>query len=248
MELAGRAVLIAAGAAYRRLEIPNLERFVGAGVFYASPAEPEPMAGARVCVLGGGNSAGQLVVHAAKHAEHVLLLVRAGSLEKGMSDYLVQEIRRLPNVEIRLNTDVVDVAGAGSLEQVVVRDRTDGTMHAVTTSALFVLIGAEPHSHWLADTVQRDRHGFLLTGADVDPADADQADAAWRQARPPTRFETSMPGVFAVGDIRHGSVKRVASAVGEGATTIQYVHEYLAGHPAGHPSASPVDSPAAPAA
>jgi thioredoxin reductase (NADPH) len=220
-EITARAVLIATGASYRRLDAPRLEHFVGAGVFYTAMGhDTRILRGRNVYVAGGGNSAGQAVVHLAKNARSVTQVVRGSSLEANMSDYLVREIRHLPNVVVLLETEVVDGEGDHSLERITLRNRSRGDMRSVELDMLFVLIGAEPHTRWLGVTVARDSHGFILTGDDI--PSATRGDGA------PARFETSLPGVFAVGDARAGSVKRVASAVGEGASAVQQVHEYLA--------------------
>jgi thioredoxin reductase (NADPH) len=152
----------------------------------------------------------------------VILLVRGDSLEKHMSDYLVREIRNRPNVEVRLRTEAVEGHGDGQLERLTIADRERGLVETRPASALFVLIGAQPHTEWLADEVQRDAKGFIVTGTDVNTEAVD-----WPLDRPPTRFETSMPGVFAAGDVRSGSAKRVGSAVGEGAVAMPFIHEYL---------------------
>jgi thioredoxin reductase (NADPH) len=221
-EITARAVVIASGAAYRRLEVPGLERFVGAGVFYTTPGDARFLKDKVLFVAGGGNSAGQAVVHLAKRARRVTLVVRGPSLEEGMSDYLVQEIRRRPNVEVRLGTEVVDGAGNGALDRVVIEDRARRTRETAATDALFLLVGVQPRTEWLSGTLQRDPKGFIVTGLDLD-----RASAAGNHGREPMPLETSMPGVFAVGDVRLGSTKRIASAVGEGAMAVQYVHRYL---------------------
>jgi len=216
-----RVVVIASGAAYRRLASPGLHRFVGAGIFYTTTGGyTEWLRNKDIFVAGGGNSAGQAVVHLSQSARRVTLLVRGGALD-GMSDYLVQEIRRRPNVEVRLRTEVVDGEGEGALERIVLLDHARGKRETVPAEMLFVLIGAQPHTEWLAGTVLRDSDGFIMTGRHV------RSGATWRIEREPTRFETSMPGVLAVGDVRLGSVKRVASAVGEGAAAVSEIHEYL---------------------
>jgi thioredoxin reductase (NADPH) len=221
-EIVAKSVLIATGAAYRRLGIPELERFTGAGVFYIVPSDGRVVEGKDVFVSGAGNAAGQGVVHLAKFARRVILLVRGDSLEKHMSDYLVREIRSWPNVEVRLRTEAVEGHGDGQLERLTIADRKRGIRETCPTPALFVLIGAQPHTEWLADAVQRGAKGFIMTGADV------KTEAAvWPLDRPPARFETSMPGVFAAGDVRSGSAKRVGSAVGEGAVAMPFIHEYL---------------------
>ena len=224
IEITARAVILATGARYRRLDVPEAERLTGAGVFYATPGDARALKGREIFVAGGGNAAGQAVVFLSSGARKVTLLVRADSLEKGMSDYLIQQILRLPNVEVRLRTQVVGVAGEHSLESLTLKDEASARTETFGAAALYVLIGADPHTDWLAGTLQRDPYGFILTGPGVR-----RAEALWNLDRPPTRLETSIPGVYAVGDVRHGSVKRVASAVGEGAVAVQYVHEYLAG-------------------
>jgi thioredoxin reductase (NADPH) len=222
-EITARAIVVASGASYRHLDAPGIERYVGAGVFYTtSGGYTEWLKDKVVFVAGGGNSAGQAALHVSKSARHVTLLVRGDSLKQGMSDYLVQEIRRSPNVEVRLNTEVVDGEGEVALQRIVLADLVRGTRGTVPADLLFVLIGAQPHTDWLAETVQRDAHGFIRTGRDIE-----RIGAIRELSREPLRFETSMPGVFAVGDVRSGSVKRVASAVGEGAAAVQDVHECL---------------------
>jgi thioredoxin reductase (NADPH) len=221
-----RTVVIATGVSYRRLQVPGLEALLGAGVFYgAAVTEALAMAGQQVVVVGGANSAGQAAVHLARHAQQVTLLVRGDSLAESMSAYLLQELERAGNITVRLRAEVTAVHGAGRLEALTVRDNTTGSTQRLSAAALFILIGAEPHTDWLAATVQRDERGFILTGRDLL---RDRRPArAWPLDRPPLLLETSLPGVFAAGDVRHGSVKRVASAVGEGAIAIQLVHHYL---------------------
>lgn len=234
-EIEARAVIIATGARYRRLEVESVERFVGAGVYYTGFADARMVQDRDVAVAGGGNSAGQAVLHLARHARRVTLVVRAGSLEQGMSDYLVQQIRRTPNVDVRLRAEVVDADGGVRLERISVREGGRDTPAEIPAQILFVAIGALPHTAWLSGTLQRDDRGYVLTGPAVDAR-------AWPLPRPPMRLETSMPGVFAAGDVRHASVKRVASAVGEGSIAVQLVHEHLAeegqpgeaGHGRGH--------------
>lgn len=222
-ELTARTVLISTGASYRRLEIPSLERFAGAGLYYVSPGEAKPLVeDMEVFVVGGGNSAGQAVIHLAKYARVVKLVVRGESLEKGMSDYLVRDILQRPNVKVRLNTELVDGDGATALERITLHDRANDTRETVPATIVYALIGAEPHTDWLGDVVHRDGHGFVLTGRNLERT------APTGIPRDPLPFETSVPGVFCVGDVRVGSVKRVASAVGEGAMVVPYIHEYLA--------------------
>jgi thioredoxin reductase (NADPH) len=194
---------------------PRLERFDGAGVYYTAGGDMRVMRGRDAFVLGGGNSAGQAVVHLAQSARKVTLLVRGNSLG-GMSDYLVREITRLANVDVRLSTDVIDGDGGPTLRQITLRDRGREVVETLPAETLFVLIGAQPRTDWLAGTLARDSSGFILTG---EPSSA--------FGRPALRFETSIAGVFAVGDARVGSVKRVASAVGEGAMAVQSVYDYF---------------------
>jgi thioredoxin reductase (NADPH) len=225
-EVTARAVVLATGVTWRRLGSPRLEALIGAGVFYgAAASEARAMRGRHVCVVGGANSAGQAAAYLAKYATSVTLLVRGDSLV-GMSEYLANELRRTPNVTVRLGVEVVDAEGDGRLEAVTLRHRAGGQLERLPTSALFAHIGAEPRTEWLRGSVARDRSGYVLTGADL--LRGGRPGSGWPLARPPLLFETSLPGVFAAGDVRHGSVKRVASAVGEGAVAVQLVHQYLA--------------------
>ena len=227
-EITTRAVILATGAAYQRLGVPSLEPLVGAGVFYGGGITEAPaMEGAHVYVIGAGNSAGQAAIHLAKHAEQVTMIVRGGSLGASMSDYLVKLIDVAENIDVRLHTTVIDGRGDGRLEELVLSDSETGDTGRVPAAALFVLIGAVPHTEWLPDAIQRDQHGFVLTGTDV--VSATTTAAGGGTLRPPLPLETTMPGVFAVGDVRHGSVKRVAAAVGDGGVSIRSVHQYLTG-------------------
>jgi len=219
-EIVARAVVIATGARYRRLEVPAVERLEGRSVFYTTFGETRVLQDLDIAVVGGGNSAGQAVVHLARFAKRVTLVVRAESLEVGMSDYLVQQIRHTPNVDLRLKSEIVDAGGEHRIEQISVKNVATGEVEVVPVRLVFVLIGALPHTAWLDGVVQRDARGFVVTGADVDPE-------RWPLSRRPRRFETSMPGVFAAGDVRLGALQRVASAVGEGAVVVQQLHEYL---------------------
>jgi thioredoxin reductase (NADPH) len=224
-EVAAEAVVVASGVAWRRLGVPRLEALVGAGVFYgAAGAEARAMEAQDVCVVGAGNSAAQAALHLARYAASVTLLVRGPDLGASMSDYLVQEIEQAPNVAVRLRTRVVDGVGGHRLEGLVLRCRGDGSTEEVPAAALFVMIGGEPRTEWLSG-VERDDRGYVLTGHDL--LGPDGLPAGWPLKRPPLLLETSIPGVFAAGDVRHRSVKRVASAVGEGAVAVQLVHQYL---------------------
>ena len=222
-EVTSRAVILATGASYQRLDVPGLDALVGAGVFYGGGVtEAQAMEGRRVYVAGGGNSAGQAALHLAKYAERVTMVVRGAGLAASMSDYLVKEIEALPNVEVRLHTRIVGCRGERRLEGLTLHDASSGETWSEPAAALFLLLGAQPRTDWLPAEILRDERGFILTGPDVD------AVAGAMVGRPRLLLETSMPGVFAAGDVRHGSVKRVASAVGEGGIAIQLVHQYLA--------------------
>jgi thioredoxin reductase (NADPH) len=219
-EVSARAVILAAGAAYRRLEVPELEALVGAGVFYGGPASEAPaMADRDVYVVGGANSAGQAALHLAEYARRVTLAVRAGSLEAAMSHYLVQQVEGAPNIEVRLGVEVVGGGGGEWLERLLLRSRDGGAEKTVSADALFLMIGAVPNTDWLPSELARDDGGFLRTGEDLG------AEGGWPLEREPFSLETSIPGVFAAGDLRHGSMNRVASAVGEGSVAVRLVHD-----------------------
>jgi thioredoxin reductase len=244
--LAARAVVIATGVAYRRLGIPALEDLQGRGVFYGAAASEAPaMRGRNVFVVGGANSAGQAALHLSKWARKVTILVRAPSLAASMSDYLIRQIGAAPNIEVCYHVQVADGTGTGGhLQSLVLEDTASGPRRTVPADALFVLIGAQPRTQWLGEAVARDRWGFILTGPDLPVATGHR----WPPGRPPLPLETSLPGVFAAGDVRQGSVKRVASAVGEGAATIPLLHRYLARAAAGRETPlRPASPPAIPA-
>jgi thioredoxin reductase len=227
--LTARTVVITTGATYRRLGVPQLEELQGRGVFYgAGVSEAPAMRGRNVFVIGGGNSAGQAAMHLAKWARQVTIVVRAESLAPSMSDYLIREIDAGPNIDVQYQVQVVDGTGGDHLESLVLEDVKTGERKSVPADALFILIGAQPRTEWLAGEVAQDQWGFVLTGSDL-LDDGHGPVSRWPGDRPPLLHETSLPGVFAAGDARHGSVKRVASAVGEGAVTIPQVHRYLEG-------------------
>jgi len=224
-EAAARAVVLALGVSYRRLDVPGLAELEGSGVFYgASTGEAKALAGRRAFVVGGGNSAGQAAMHLCRYADRVTLVVRGESLAASMSSYLCDVLEAADNVEVVLGTEVVGAEGAGRLERLSLGDRATGATRAVDADALFVMIGAEPGTAWLPEEIKRDDWGYLLTGADLVGAGPGAPGTA---GQPPPMLETSVPRVFAVGDVRHGAVKRVASAVGEGSVVIQQVHQRL---------------------
>jgi len=216
--IAAPAVIVATGITWRRLGVPRLEALVGAGVFYgAAGSETRAMEGRDVYVVGAGNSAGQAALHLARHARQVTMLVRGDSLARTMSDYLIREIKATGNLAVRLHTEVIEGHGDDHLEALTLHDKLDERAEQVPAAALFVLIGGEPRTGWLPDAIQLE-HGYILTGRDVVPDGSGRA---------PLPLETSVPGVFAVGDARYRSIKRVASAVGDGATAVRLVHEHL---------------------
>ncbi|MFC5175920.1 FAD-dependent oxidoreductase [Nocardioides taihuensis] len=220
--VAARSVVVSTGVAYRKLRVDPLEALVGTGVHYgAAMTAAREMEGADVYVVGGGNSAGQAAVHLARFARSVTILVRRPSLAETMSQYLIGEIDHNPRIEVRTCTEVVDGGGEGRLEWLCLEDTRSGERERVDAQGLFLLLGAEPHCDWLPPDVARDGRGFVLTGRDV-PRDQ------WRDGLPPDNLATTLPGVFAAGDIRSGSMKRVASAAGEGASVVPLVHAWLA--------------------
>ena len=219
-EVSARAVVLANGVSYRRLQIPALAELEGSGVFYgASAAEAKALVGKRAFVVGGGNSAGQAAMHLGRFAEQVTVVVRGESLADSMSNYLRAEIAAADNIEVVLGSEILDGTGDGQLESLTVRDRHSGERHRLPADALFVMIGAHPGTEWLPPEIERDDWGYVLCGRDV------SGEAGDREQR--QMLETSLHRVFAVGDVRHGSPKRVASAVGEGSVVIQQVHQCL---------------------
>jgi thioredoxin reductase (NADPH) len=220
----GRTVIVATGARYRRLDVPELERYEGVGVYYAATqAEGQMCAGDHVVIVGGGNSAGQAAMFLSQHAVSCRLLIRGDELGNSMSRYLVDDIERREEVEVLTRREVVELRGEAALEAVVIRDRDTGATEELEARALFVFIGASPHTEWLHGHVAMDEHCFLLTGRDVQGEHLAAYDGEL-----PGFLETSRPGIFAVGDVHSGSIKRVASAVGEGSMAVRLVHQRLA--------------------
>jgi thioredoxin reductase (NADPH) len=221
----GRSVIVATGAQYRKLEIPGLERYEGNGVYYAATqSEARLCAGDPVLVVGGGNSAGQAAMFLSRHAASCLLMIRGEDLAKSMSRYLIDELQRRPQVELITCCEVSELHGQDRLEHVTISDCKTGERRELSVKALFVFIGASPHTGWLRQLVATDCHGFLLTGRDVQG----ECLAAYQEGDRPLVLETSQPGIFAVGDVRSGSIKRVASAVGEGSMAVSLAHQHLA--------------------
>ncbi|WP_424466493.1 FAD-dependent oxidoreductase [Pseudoclavibacter helvolus] len=221
-ELRARTVLIATGVAYRRLGIDSVDEHTGAGVYYgAATSMAREMQDKDVIVVGGGNSAGQAAVHLAKFARHVTILIRRASLSESMSEYLIRELDSTPNVSVAGNSEIADGGGQAALEWVSVRDRTTGEEHRFEIGGLFCMLGAQPDCSWLPEGIALDKAGFVLTGRDV-PKES------WTDGMPPADLETTLPGVFVAGDVRSGSMKRVASASGEGASSLPLIHAHLA--------------------
>lgn len=222
-----QALLVATGVEYRKLDLPDADRLTGSGIYYGgATTEASFYRGERVAVQGGGNSAGQAAVYLARFAEHVTVLVRAGTLASGMSAYLVDQIEATPNIAVRVNVNVVALHGGDTLEAVDVADKGGGSPETLPVAAMFVFIGQAPRTDWLGDLVERDGSGFVVTGGDL--ARVGEHPTGWRLARQPFLLETNVPGIFCAGDVRSNSVKRIASAVGEGAMAVRFVHQHLA--------------------
>ena len=225
-EISCHALMIATGVQWRRLEAPGVDRLQGAGVYYGGGAtEALSYKGEIVYVIGGANSAGQAAMNFAKYAERVVMLVRGNSVASTMSQYLIDQISHVPNIQIWTHASVAEVHGETHLEEISVHCLDTDKIERVPANAMFIFIGALPRTDWLADVVERDDRGFILTGPDL--IQNGKGPKGWPLERDPFLLETNIPGLFAVGDVRHGSVKRVASGVGEGSVAVQFVHQYL---------------------
>ncbi|MFI5103069.1 MAG: FAD-dependent oxidoreductase [Terriglobales bacterium] len=225
-ELSCHALMIATGVQWRRLEAPGIDRLQGAGVYYGGGAtEALSCKGEIVYVVGGANSAGQAAMNFSKYADRVVILVRGSSLASTMSQYLIDQIKATPNIQLWAHASVAEAHGESRLEELSVLCSDTNKLERVPASAMFIFIGAQPRTDWLAGVVERDERGFLLTGPDL--VHGGQRPKGWDLDRDPFLLETNVPGIFAVGDVRHGSVKRVASGVGEGSVAVQFIHQYL---------------------
>jgi len=226
-ELSCHALLIATGVQYRTLDVPGVDRLTGAGVYYgAAMTEALSCAGDDVYIVGGANSAGQAAMYFARYARQVVLLVRGDGLTSSMSKYLIDDIADQPNIVVRPRSQVAEACGEASLERLVIADGTTGEHETVSAKALFIFIGAVPRTGWLDGVVQRDAQGFILSGPDLKRDDKGRL-PGWTLDRDPFLLETNVPGVFVAGDVRHRSIKRVASGVGEGSIAVQFIHQYL---------------------
>jgi thioredoxin reductase (NADPH) len=225
-ELSCKALILATGASWRTLDIKGIDTLTGAGVYYgAALSEAANYKGKHIFVVGGANSAGQAAMFFSRFASKVTILVRGDSLEKGMSQYLVDQINESEIIEVKLKTSIVGVAGNERLESITIKDIETGDIENIPTAALFIFIGAQPHSYLTEKIVQQNSAGFILTGSEL--VNTDNASLRWPLKRDPFLLETSTPGIFAVGDVRQSDVKRVASAVGQGSTAVSFVHQYL---------------------
>ena len=226
-EVSCHALLIATGVSWRKLDVPGMDKLTGAGVYYgATSSEAPACTDEDVYIVGGANSAGQAAMFFSKYASKVFMLVRGDTLTKGMSQYLINQIEATANIEVLLNTEVKAVHGESCLAAIDVADCESGEQRTLPASALFIFIGAEPHTEWVGDVLACDGKGFILSGPDL--MQDGQRPRGWQLKRDPYLLETNVPGVFVAGDVRHQSVKRVASAVGEGSIAVQFIHQYLA--------------------
>ena len=226
-EISCHALLITTGVSYRKLDMPGIERLAGAGVYYgAAMTEALSCKDEDVYIVGGANSAGQAAVYFSQHARKVVILCRSNNLRNGMSEYLVKQIEDTPNIEVRVNSGVIEALGETHLERLTIKNSATGEEETVPAHSLFIFIGAAPRTDWLEGVVERDGRGFILSGPEL--MRNGKPPKNWTEDRDPYLLETSVPGIFVAGDVRHGSVKRVASGVGEGSITVQFIHQYLA--------------------
>ena len=226
-EISCNVLLLAMGVQWRSLNIPGIERLQGAGVYYGGgTSEAISCKGETVYVIGGANSAGQAAMHFSKFAEKVVMLIRGGSLASTMSHYLIEQIQTTPNIDVRTNTSVTEVHGETRLSAITVQRAVTLEVETLPATSLFIFIGAQPSTDWLGDLIERDDRGFILSGPEL--LHDGKRPKSWTLDRDPGLLETNVPGIFVVGDVRHGSVKRVASGVGEGAVVVQFMHQYLA--------------------
>jgi thioredoxin reductase (NADPH) len=225
-ELSCHALIVATGVSYRKLDAPGVDRLTGAGVYYgASLTEAFSFKDEDVYIVGGANSAGQAAMFFSEHARKVVVVYRGDSLRKSMSEYLVKQVEGKENIEVRLNSSVIEAEGEDHLERISINNSASGETEIVPTQSLFIFIGAVPHTDWLDGVVERDKRGFILSGPDLfKPGERPKG---WKLDRDPYLLETNVPGIFVAGDVRHGSIKRCASAVGEGSIAIQFIHQYL---------------------
>jgi thioredoxin reductase (NADPH) len=228
LEVACHAILIAAGVSYRDLEVPGMAELAGAGVFYGAViTEAISCQGKEVFILGGGNSAGQAALYLSRFASQISIVTIEDSLNSSMSRYLIDQIEDAGNIHVRTGSTVTAVQGQDHLESLTLLNQKTGQHETVSAVALFIYIGATPRTDWLGDLLERDEQGYLLTGPDLEGREKDMV--RWTLSRKPYFLESSVPGIFVAGDIRHGSVKRIASAVGEGAMAVTFIHQYLTG-------------------
>jgi len=225
-EISCHALMIASGVQWRKLDAPGIDRLQGAGVYYGGGAtEALSCKGEIIYVVGGANSAGQAAMNFAKYADRVIMLIRGASLASTMSQYLIDQIKETANIQVWPNASVIEVHGDTHLEEISVLCSDTDKVERVPATSMFIFIGALPRTDWLGDLVERDERGFILTGPDL-IRDGEHP-KGWTLERDPFLLETNIPGIFAVGDVRHGSVKRVASGVGEGSVAVQFIHQYL---------------------
>jgi thioredoxin reductase (NADPH) len=226
-ETSCHALMVTTGVSYRKLDVPGVERLSGAGVYYgAAMTEALSCKDEDVYIVGGANSAGQAAMYFSQHARKVVILCRSDNLRKGMSEYLVRQIEDMENIEVRVNSGVIEAFGEDHLEELRIKNSKTGEEEIVPARSLFIFIGAAPKTDWLEGVVERDERGFILSGPDL--VRNGKRPKNWTEDRDPYLLETSVPGIFVAGDVRHGSVKRVASGVGEGSIAVQFIHQYLA--------------------